>query len=99
MVHVWVGWEIYVAGIYNISLFAFSLSHTHTSTNTPSPSLMRAELDHGLSEPQIRCITHQMLQALECLHAKGCIHRDLKAGNVLLCPDGSIRLGELSVCV
>ena len=52
------------------------------------------ELDHGLSEPQIRCITHQMLQALECLHSNGCIHRDLKAGNVLLCPDGSIRLGK-----
>ncbi|CAI8050409.1 Serine/threonine-protein kinase 10, partial [Geodia barretti] len=55
------------------------------------------ELDHGLSEPQIRCITHQMLQALECLHTSGCIHRDLKAGNILLCPDGSIRLADFGV--
>ena len=53
-----------------------------------------AELDHGLSEPQIRCIAHQTLLALECLHSNGCIHRDLKAGNVLLCSDGSIRLGN-----
>ena len=55
------------------------------------------ELDHGLSEPQIRCITHQMLQALEYLHSSGCIHRDLKAGNILLCPDGSIRLGQQTI--
>ena len=52
-----------------------------------------AELDHGLSEPQIVCITHQLFQALAFLHSHNCIHRDLKAGNILLCPDGSIRLG------
>ena len=51
------------------------------------------ELDHGLSEPQIRCISRQLFEALDFLHASHCIHRDLKAGNILLCPDGSIRLG------
>lgn len=66
-------------------------SHTHTHARHV---LFHSELDHGLSEPQIRCITHQMLLALECLHSNGCIHRDLKAGNILLCSDGSIRLGE-----
>jgi len=51
------------------------------------------------------CITHQLLQALAFLHAHNCIHRDLKAGNILLCSDGSIRLGwsvflsvSLSIC-
>lgn len=67
-------------------------SHTRDMCVCVSLSSL-AELDHGLSEPQIRCITHQMLLALECLHSKGCIHRDLKAGNLLLCSDGSIRLG------
>ena len=53
-----------------------------------------AELDHGLSEPQIRCIAKQLFEALHSLHTSHCIHRDLKAGNILLCPDGSIRLGK-----
>ncbi|XP_064382334.1 serine/threonine-protein kinase 10-like isoform X2 [Halichondria panicea] len=55
------------------------------------------ELDHGLSEPQIKCISYQLFVALQFLHEKGCIHRDLKAGNILLCPDGTIRLADFGV--
>ena len=58
------------------------LTHTHS------------DLDHGLSEPQIKCISKQMFTALHFLHESGCIHRDLKAGNVLLMSDGTIRLGK-----
>ena len=36
---------------------------------------------------------HGRLQALDFLHDQKVIHRDLKAGNLLLCPDGTIRLG------
>lgn len=53
------------------------------------------ELDRGLTEPQIQVICRQMLEALHYLHSKKIIHRDLKAGNVLLTQDGDIKLGEL----
>lgn len=57
------------------------------------------ELDRGLTEPQIQVICRQMLEALHYLHSKKIIHRDLKAGNVLLTQDGDIKLGEHRVCV
>lgn len=55
------------------------------------------ELEHGLLEPQIQCTCKQLFEALVFLHQHDCIHRDLKAGNILLCPDGSIRLADFGV--
>ena len=65
---------------------------------SPPPLPLPLDLDHGLSEPQIRCISKQMFDALAFLHDRGCIHRDIKAGNILLCQNGTIRLGE-SCCM
>ncbi|XP_067422679.1 serine/threonine-protein kinase 10 [Emydura macquarii macquarii] len=55
------------------------------------------ELDRGLTEPQIQVICCQMLEALVYLHSKKIIHRDLKAGNVLLTQDGDIKLADFGV--
>ncbi|XP_061858293.1 serine/threonine-protein kinase 10 isoform X2 [Colius striatus] len=55
------------------------------------------ELDRGLTEPQIQVICRQMLEALRYLHSKKIIHRDLKAGNVLLTQDGDIKLADFGV--
>ncbi len=55
--------------------------------------LCLSELDRGLEEPQIRVVCKQMLEALQYLHSMKIIHRDLKAGNVLLTLDGDIKLG------
>jgi STE20-like kinase len=55
------------------------------------------ELEKPLTEPQIRCICHEMCEALDFLHQHFIIHRDLKAGNVLLTADGQVRLGICSV--
>ncbi|XP_074068518.1 serine/threonine-protein kinase 10 [Macrotis lagotis] len=55
------------------------------------------ELDRGLTEPQIQVICRQMLEALAYLHSKKIIHRDLKAGNVLMTLDGDIKLADFGV--
>lgn len=62
----------------------------------PEPLCPPLELDRGLMEPQIKVICRQMLEALDYLHSMKIIHRDLKAGNILLMLDGDIKLGEVS---
>ncbi|MGH0130982.1 UNVERIFIED_CONTAM: hypothetical protein FKN15_001879, partial [Acipenser sinensis] len=56
-----------------------------------------SELDRGLTEPQIKVICRQMLEALVYLHSMKIIHRDLKAGNILLTQDGDIKLADFGV--
>ncbi|KAL7854208.1 hypothetical protein AOLI_G00210520 [Acnodon oligacanthus] len=55
------------------------------------------ELDRGLTEKQIQVVCRQMLEALVYLHGKKIIHRDLKAGNILLTLDGDIKLADFGV--
>lgn len=53
------------------------------------------DLERPLTEPMIRYVAHEMCVALAFLHAHKVIHRDIKAGNVLLTLDGEVKLGEL----
>ena len=55
-----------------------------------------AELERPLTEPQIRVVCKQTLQALIFLHDNNIIHRDLKAGNILLTMEGDVKLGMLN---
>ncbi|XP_034462441.1 serine/threonine-protein kinase 10 [Hippoglossus hippoglossus] len=55
------------------------------------------ELDRCLTEPQIKVVCRQMLEALVYLHSIKIIHRDLKAGNILLMLDGDIKLADFGV--
>lgn len=54
------------------------------------------DLEKPLTEPQIRYVCREMCQALDFLHKHKVIHRDLKAGNVLLTLDGDVKLGQRS---
>ncbi|XP_026718811.1 serine/threonine-protein kinase 10-like, partial [Athene cunicularia] len=55
------------------------------------------ELEKGLTEEQIRVACKQLLLALQYLHGCKIIHRDVKAGNVLLTLDGDVKLADFGV--
>ncbi|CAG2060853.1 unnamed protein product, partial [Timema podura] len=55
------------------------------------------ELEKPLTEPQIAYVCQQMTEGLVFLHQSKVIHRDLKAGNVLLTMAGGVKLADFGV--
>lgn len=55
------------------------------------------DLEKPLTENQIKFVCHEMCDGLEFLHNNKVIHRDLKAGNVLLTMEGEVKLGKIFV--
>ncbi|PHT57427.1 Serine/threonine-protein kinase fray2 [Capsicum baccatum] len=59
--------------------------------------IMKSSYPDGFEEPVIATLLREVLKALVYLHFHGHIHRDVKAGNILIDSNGAIKLADFGV--
>ncbi|KAL5727402.1 mitogen-activated protein kinase kinase kinase [Ranunculus cassubicifolius] len=61
-------------------------------------SIYKLLQDYGqFGELAIRSYTHQILSGLAYLHAKNTVHRDIKGANILVDPNGRVKLADFGM--
>jgi serine/threonine-protein kinase len=64
----------------------------------PGESLSRLiEREKKLSEIRVLDIVAQTSRALAAAHARGLVHRDIKPGNLLITPDGKVKITDFGI--
>lgn len=64
----------------------------------PGESLSRIiERDKKLPEDKVLDIMAQTSRALAAAHARGLVHRDIKPGNLLITPDGKVKITDFGI--
>ncbi|KAK7335874.1 hypothetical protein VNO80_27979 [Phaseolus coccineus] len=60
-------------------------------------SIISHSYPNGLTEPCIAMVLRDILNALSYLHGQGHLHRDIKAGNILVDTNGQVKLADFGV--